>query len=303
VQPASVRCGQGLSCIFEWVWLDRQLTAFNMDALPEHNTGDEKHYNFRPFCGKTLRFAVQAAHDAHLCFTCCEEAADPMLEVFIGAWEGEYSAVRFNQGDDLVKQHTPDILSADEFKEFWITFSHQEVLIGKGGEHEAFMIAAIPEDLCNSFFGYSSGYGATAAFKFFHECEVATEDKLEYEVWQPMYGHTVTFSVTCAHDAHLMFSPNEEAGDPCYEVFLGGWENQHSAIRKNAEVTTVKVETPDECGGEKTYTVDFFGGHIKVFRQGESDPFMDWEDPEAFVPKYFSVVTGWGATGTWKLEV
>jgi len=274
-----------------------------MEELAEHKTGDEKHYNFVPFCGKTLRFGVQAAHDAHLAFTTGDDTSEPMVEVFLGGWEGEYSAVRWNQGDDLTKVGTEGLLSEDEMREFWISLDHQEVRVGKGGEHEPFMTANIPEDIKCTHFAYTTGWGAAGTFKFFKEREISTDDKLEYCCWEPMYGNTVTFSVCCDHDAHVAFSMEPEAGEPLYEFFIGGWDNQNSAIRKNKDVTVLKVDTPDECSGEKTYTIDLKGGHLKVTRAGEDEPFMDWEDPEPFQPKYFSFCTGWGASGQWKLEV
>lgn len=40
---------------------------------------------------------VKAAHDAHLALTSAGEETDPMLEIFIGAWEGAASAVRFKK--------------------------------------------------------------------------------------------------------------------------------------------------------------------------------------------------------------
>jgi len=89
------------------------------------------------------------------------------------------------------------------------------------------------------------------------------------------------------------------------EVFIGGWENQNSAIRVNREDDVAKVETPDElqCEHPKTYTVDFKEGFVRVKRQGDSEPFMEWSDPDAFKPNFFGYCTGWGATGKWRFHV
>jgi len=273
-----------------------------MEGLDVHDTGDEKQYRFHPFHGHTLRFQVKAAHDCHLAFTVGEELSTPMFEVFIGAWEGEYSAIRFNQDGELVKTSSSGILSEEEFREFWVTKDHDMVRVGKAGEYEPFMEAELPEPVPATHFGYSTAWGSTGAFQFLHERELATEDKLEYN-FEPLYGQTLSFVVTCCHDAHVAFTTAPEAGEPMYEVFIGGWENQNSAIRKNKEVTVVKVDTPDECcDAPKGYWIDVKGGHIKVGRHGEAEPFMDWEDAEPFKPTHFGYCTGWGACGTWKLD-
>jgi len=272
--------------------------------LPVYETGDEKNYKFLPFCGQTIRFWVQAAHDCHMCFTTCDGESDNILEVFIGGWEGEHSAIRYNKGDDLTKQATPEILSADEMREFWITFSHQDVKVGKGGENELpFMCASLPEEFCGSHFGYSTGYGASGAFKFAKDIELKTEDELKYH-FEPLYGDKVTFSVCCEHDAHVCLTQGPNEDSPMLELFLGGWENQFSALRKNNEDTVVKVETPDElCDHHKGYSFSMHMGKVTVTREGEAEPFITWEDPEPFKATHFGYCTGWGATGCWKLHV
>ncbi|KAF2351120.1 Farnesoic acid O-methyl transferase [Trinorchestia longiramus] len=274
---------------------------------PIHQTGDEKQYRFRPFFGKTLRFMVKAAHDCHLAFTSADSETDPMFEVFISAWEGDYSAIRFRKGeeepDDLVKVGSTGYLDEAEFREFWVATDHDEVRVGKGGEFEPFMSCALPEPVVTSHFGFSTGYGATGSFIFFHERQVPTPDKLQYN-FEPMYGDTVTFNVACDHDAHVSFTTAAQETPLMYEIFIGGWENQHSAIRKSKETTVAKVDTPDECcGGEKTYWINIRGGDIRVGRAGEADHFMQWQDPEPFKVTHVGYCTGWGACGQWKLNV
>ena len=66
--------------------------------LCEYATGEEKEYQFREIKGKSIRFLVKAAHDAHLAFTSAAEETEPMVEVFIGGWEGAASAIRYNKG-------------------------------------------------------------------------------------------------------------------------------------------------------------------------------------------------------------
>lgn len=73
----------------------------------------------------------------------------------------------FFSGDDLAKEDTADILSEEEFREFWIATDHNEVRVGKGGEYEPFLSAALPEPVVATHFAYSTGWGATGSFQFF----------------------------------------------------------------------------------------------------------------------------------------
>jgi hypothetical protein len=43
-------------------------------------------------------------------------------------------------------------------------------------------------------------------------------------------------------------------------------------------------------------------GTLTVGKEGESDPFLSYVDPEPFGIGYFGVCTGWGATGDWLIE-
>ena len=42
---------------------------------------------------------VKTAHDCHVAFTSAGEETDPIVEVFIGGWEGAASAIRFKKGE------------------------------------------------------------------------------------------------------------------------------------------------------------------------------------------------------------
>ncbi|KAA0200295.1 hypothetical protein HAZT_HAZT007289, partial [Hyalella azteca] len=134
--------------------------------------------------------------------------------------------------NNIAKESTSGIISASEFREFWVATDHDEVRVGRGGEYEPFMSAVLPEPVATSHFGFSTGHGATGDFIFFHERAAATENKLQYN-FEPLYGDTFTFSVACDHDAHLGFTTAPAETPLMYEVFIGGWENQHSAIRKS----------------------------------------------------------------------
>lgn len=273
------------------------------DNWPAYGTDENKEYRFRPIKGKTLRFQVKAAHDAHVALTSGAEETDPMVEVFIGGWEGAASAVRFKKADDLVKVDTPDILSEEEYREFWIAFDHDEIRVGKGGEWEPFMMCPVPEPFGITHYGYSTGWGAIGWWQFHNERKFNSDDSLTYN-FEPAYGDTFHFSVACSNDAHLALTSAAEETTPMYEIFIGGWDNQKSAIRLSKGEDMIKVDTPDAvcCDEERKFYVTFRNGHIRVGYQ-DSDPFMEWTDPEPWKVTHVGFCTGWGASGKWQFEI
>lgn len=89
------------------------------------------------------------------------------------------------------------------------------------------------------------------------------------------------------------------------EVFIGGWSNQKSVIRKNqTKPDVVEEATPNALsGGEfRGFWVRWTDNVITVGREGEAAAFMSYDNPEAFPIRYVGVCTGWGATGSWIIE-
>lgn len=84
--------------------------------------------------------------------------------------------------------------------------------------------------------------------------EVSTEDKLEYK-FLPNSSGFLQFRVRAPNDAHLALTTAAAECDPMYEVFIGGWGNTKSVIRKNrskpdvAEAETPGILNPDEFRG------------------------------------------------------
>ena len=90
---------------------------------------------------------------------------------------------------------TPDILSEDEFREFWIAFDHNEVRVGRGGEWEPFMNAALPGPCNVTHYGFTTGWGASGWWKFYSE-------------YQPtgLHFHVIIFHYTLKNVCFSQFS-------------------------------------------------------------------------------------------------
>lgn len=135
--------------------------------------------------------------------------------------------------------------------------------------------------------------------------DVFTEDNLQYQFY-PVSSGSVQFKVRAANDAHVALTMGPQETEPMYEVMIGGWGNAKSVIRRNkTKPDKVEIETPNILnGGEfRGFWIRWDSGIISAGREGEAIPFISWSDPEPFPIHYVGVCTGWGATGTWKIEV
>lgn len=134
-----------------------------------------------------------------------------------------------------------------------------------------------------------------------------TQDKLEY-TWFPAGPSGVVFRVRANNDAHIALTSSEAESDPMLEVFLGGWQNSKSVIRKNRQKPDVVEEaTPGILNGG-----DFVGFWIRwtdnviaVGREGEAAAFMSYNNSESFPINFIGVCTGWWvgqARRDWKFK-
>ncbi|XP_018313269.1 uncharacterized protein [Mycetomoellerius zeteki] len=131
-----------------------------------------------------------------------------------------------------------------------------------------------------------------------------TEDKLEYHFY-PVTAGQIQFRIKAPNDAHIALTTGPQEGDPMYEVFIGGWNNSKSVVRKNrAKPEVAETETPDILNGDeyRGFWIRWDNGVLTVGKEGESNPFLSYADPEPFGIGYFGVCTGWGATGEWLIE-
>ena len=125
--------------------------------------------------------------------------------------------------------------------------------------------------------------------------ELETQDKLEY-TWFPAGSSGVVFRVKAPNDGHIALSTVEAESDPMLEVFLGGWKNSKSVIRKNrTKPDVVEADTPAILdGGEfRGFWIRWTDNFITVGREGEAAAFLSYENTDAFPVKFVGVCTGW----------
>ncbi|XP_012258706.2 uncharacterized protein LOC105687542 isoform X2 [Athalia rosae] len=133
---------------------------------------------------------------------------------------------------------------------------------------------------------------------------LSTADRLQYNFF-PIASGQLQFRVRAPHDAHIALTTGPQEGEPMYEVFLGGWSNSKSVIRKNRSKPDVaEVDTPGILTGSdfRGFWIRWYNGTIDVGKEGEPSPILSYHDPQPFGIGYFGVCTGWGATGEWVIE-
>ena len=78
-------------------------------------------YKFLPLRNGIFRFKIRAPNDAHLALSAEPIESHPIIEVIIGGWQNSKSVIRYNQSKpEVAEANTPQILSRNEFRGFWI---------------------------------------------------------------------------------------------------------------------------------------------------------------------------------------
>jgi hypothetical protein len=90
-----------------------------------------------------------------------------------------------------------------------------------------------------------------------------------------------------------------------FQIFIGGWGNAKTAIRRNREKPEkAVVDTPDILSDAeyRGFWISWQGGLLEIGKEGQGTAFLSWSDPEPFGIGYYGICTGWGASGSWIVE-
>ncbi|EGI57249.1 C3 and PZP-like alpha-2-macroglobulin domain-containing protein 8 [Acromyrmex echinatior] len=278
------------------------------------NTEDKLEYHFYPVTAGQIQFRIKAPNDAHVALTTGPQEGDPMYEIFIGGWNNSKSVVRKNRAKpEVAETETPGILSADDYRGFWIRWDNGVLTVGKEGESNPFLSYADPEPFGIGYFGVCTGWGATGEWLIEAICcgggygrkPLNTPNKLQYKFHAVRSG-SVLIDVKAMSNGHIALTDRKGESSPMYEIMLGGWENKTSVIRYDRkQPDKVRVDTPNLLTDRehKRFSITWLEGLITVRSGGPSGAvLMEWRDPNPIGVSYVGVRTGWGATGNWKLR-
>ncbi|XP_078660571.1 uncharacterized protein LOC144905067 isoform X1 [Branchiostoma floridae x Branchiostoma belcheri] len=271
-----------------------------------------------------LTFRAKASHTVFIALSWERSNRGDLYEIVIGGWWNAHSVIRrSHEGHIEATAATPDILSADELRGFWISWSPDgTIAVGREGEGSPFLQWQDPKPLPFQYLGYSTGYGSTGQFMFPCQqmttapqeattaqettttCEHisrATDTKLyQWDLELPR-SSPLTFRVKTNRDVFFALSLERSDRGDLYEILIGGWWNTQSVIRRSAEgIPKTTVSTPDILSA---YELRGFwiswapDGTIAVGREGEGSPFLQWQDPKPLPFQYLGYSTGAGNAG------
>ncbi|XP_077862604.1 uncharacterized protein LOC100373394 [Saccoglossus kowalevskii] len=285
----------------------------NVDTI---NTPDIYNYQYMPGApGMTrLEFEVKASKNVHIALSSQSNDLPNMYEIVIGGLENSQSFIRRSkQGEDLAIAITPKMLSPSEFRGFWVTWDNGIIKVGRAGETEPFMQMEDPNPLTINYIGYSTGWGSTGVFYVCTAYECANWDILNtpktynYQYITDASGTTrLDFEVKANNDVHIGLSAQQHDLATMYAIVIGGLGNTQSFIRRSKQgLNMVSEYTPDILSPSefRGFWVTWHNGVIKVGRAGESNPFMQWEDPNPLTVNYIGYSTGPESKGVFKLCV
>lgn len=130
-------------------------------------TGEELKYHYHKFENDIVVFKVMASQDALVILSGRKDETQSVIEVIIGGYENTKSIIRYNR-TDVVVLSTPNILSSQEYRDFWIRSSDNVVTVGKGdaddlckGSETKLLTWTYPELFKIKYYGFSTGLGVT----------------------------------------------------------------------------------------------------------------------------------------------
>ncbi len=125
---------------------------------------------------KHIRFSVKTGWNANILFserqanTIDTNTDNEYIEVIIGGWGNSKSIIRVETlGGHNGRLGTPNILNANTFKEFWVSWKGGVIKVGRGffiGK-DVFMEKPFPSGINVNFLALFNGYGTGGQWKIF----------------------------------------------------------------------------------------------------------------------------------------
>ncbi len=137
----------------------------------------------------SIIFSVKAGNDAHILLS--EEAArrvhdDKYAEIVLGGWSGTKSIIRLGNQNAHNTVDTPNILDATSYREFWLSWDHNMVKVGRGLHvgQEVFMEKRYPFNI--KHMSVWNGFGSPGAWQIYICRQIISEPDRLYSAMTRM---------------------------------------------------------------------------------------------------------------------
>lgn len=115
-----------------------------------------------------LVFKVKAGSDVHVALSTVQGTKDG-YEVVIGGWDNSQSVIRTEEGH-VAEEQTPNILNADQFRYFWISWDSNDrrIKAGTGSAVGENTFIELQDDFFRHInaIGLATGYGYAGTYEF-----------------------------------------------------------------------------------------------------------------------------------------
>ncbi|XP_058059960.1 uncharacterized protein LOC131210696 [Anopheles bellator] len=120
-------------------------------------------YRFVPVQHGVFNFQVRASSDVHIAFDSNLDDADHVLELFIGGRNNTSSGIRSSL-TGLIETPTPNVLSADEYRSFWIRWDKTAITFGRKDSDTALLSYELAHPFLIRFVSVSTGWGTDGSW-------------------------------------------------------------------------------------------------------------------------------------------
>ncbi|CAH1798441.1 unnamed protein product [Owenia fusiformis] len=311
-------------------WEDKGANLLIHDPVESRYIRTPDYFGYRhvpiDISGKNyIKFKVEACNDAHL-----ELQETPYVtnknnyEIVLNGWSrNPNSGIRDKPEGSLKVSHRGSILNCTEMMPFWVSWMNGDVQVGKGHAIGQNIILAWQDPTSHvvNALNFVTGFGASGTWEIvdigsslliydpFESRYIRTPDYFGYRhVPIDVSGRNyIKFKVEACNDAHLELQETPYVTNKNnYQIVLNGWSwNPNSGIRDRPE-GSLKVSHRGSilnCTEMMPFWVSWANGNVQVGKGHAigQNTFLAWQDPTPHVVNALNFVTGFGASGTWKI--
>ncbi|MEZ4449728.1 MAG: Vps62-related protein [Nannocystaceae bacterium] len=230
-----------------------------------------------------VSFVARTTHDVAIALSPEPATVAPMYEIFIGGWGNTKTVIRRAAQGEIMAELGEGLVAPGAENALWIAIDKNTglVQVGRGevvGENVALTFHD-PNFLGTALYvGFSSWDVPVAISKI---VTMSTQTALalsprwgQYE-WStalklPAPGQgAVSFVARTTHDVAVAISPEPATVAPMYEIFIGGWGNTRTVMRRSAQGEIIAEVAGGVVPGEDDrlwIAIDKYSGYLRLGR-------------------------------------